>query len=311
MSFQNFGNQQRPQPKSVSRLVVTGAVTVGVIVVGLTTVFGSWYTIDQGERGVILRNGALVGIAQPGLGFKMPWVDSVRSISVQQNTVTYEGLQAYSKDQQTATLRISVTYSVPADLVSNVYSEFGSLGALQTRLIDRKVNEQVEIVFGQFNAITAVQDRARLSGEVSTAIKKAVTGPVMITSVQVENIDFSDAYEKSIEQRMQAEVEVQKLRQNAEREKVQAQITVTKAGAEADSQRAIADANAYTTTKAAEAEARAIEVKGEAAAKAIKARGDALKDNPNLVALTQAEKWNGQLPTTMIPDGSVPFLGVK
>lgn len=288
-----------------------GAATFGIVLVGMTTIFGSWYTVDQGERGVILRNGALVGIAQPGLGFKMPWVDSVRTISVQQNTVTYEGLQAYSRDQQTATLRLSVTYSVPADMVSQVYSEFGTLGALQTRLIDRKVNEQVEIVFGQFNAITAVQDRARLSGEVSNAIKKSVVGPVMINSIQVENIDFSNAYEKSIEQRMQAEVEVQKLRQNAEREKVQAQITVTQAQAQADSQRAIADANAYTTTKAAEAEATAIEVKGSAAAKAIKARGDALKENPGLVELTQAERWDGKLPTTMVPSGSVPFIGVK
>ena len=34
-------------------------------IITLTVVFGSWYTIDQGERGVLLRNGALVGTAQP------------------------------------------------------------------------------------------------------------------------------------------------------------------------------------------------------------------------------------------------------
>lgn len=293
-----------------SRIIKLALAGTAIVFIGLPVAFGSWYTVDQGERGVLLRNGAVVGVAQPGLGFKLPWVESVRRISVQQNTISYEGVQAYSKDQQTATLRLSVTYSVPADLVSNVYSEYGSLDALQGRVIDRQVNEQVEIVFGKFNAITAVQDRARLSAEVSSAIKRAVAGPVTITSVQVENIDFSDAYEKSIEQRMQAEVEVQKLRQNAEREKVQAEITVTQAQAQADSQRAIADAQGYATERAAQAEAKAIEIKGDAAAKAIKARGDALRDNPNLVDLTQAERWDGRLPSTMLPGGAVPMLNL-
>ena len=60
--------------------------------------------------------------------------------------------------------------------------------------------------------------------------------------------------------RMQAEVEVQKLHQNAEREKVQAQITVTQASAQADAVRA-----------QAQAEAEAILLRGEAEAKAIRA----------------------------------------
>ncbi len=296
-----------PIHSRILKLALTG---VAIAFVGLPVAFGSWYTIDQGERGVLLRNGAVIGVAQPGLGFKLPWLEAVRRISVQQHTISYDGVQAYSKDQQTATLRLSLTYSVPADLVSRVYSEYGSLDALQTRVVDRQVNEQVEIVFGKFNAITAVQDRARLSAEVSSAIKRAVAGPVVVASVQVENIDFSDAYEKSIEQRMQAEVEVQKLRQNAEREKVQAEITVTQAKAQADSQRAIADAQGYATERAAQAEAQAIEIKGQAAAKAIKARGDALRENPNLVDLTQAERWDGKLPNTMLPNGSVPMLNL-
>ena len=49
-------------------------------------------------------------------------------------------------------------------------------------------------------------------------------------------------------------------------------------------------------------------MKGQAEAQAIKARSDALQSNPNLVNLTAAEKWNGVLPTTMVPGGSVPFV---
>jgi hypothetical protein len=35
-----------------------------------------------------------------------------------------------------------------------------------------------------------------------------------------------------------------------------------------------------------------------------------LASNSNLIALTQAERWNGQLPTTMVPGATVPFLNV-
>jgi regulator of protease activity HflC (stomatin/prohibitin superfamily) len=131
------------------------------------------------------------------------------------------------------------------------------------------------------------------------AIQKAVIGPIIVESVQIENIDFSDAYENSIEARMLAEVEVQKVRQNAEREKVTAEITVIQAQAEADAQLARATA-----------EAEATRIRGEAEASAIKAKAEALKDNAGLIALTQAEKWNGQLPTTMIPGSTVPFMDV-
>jgi len=99
---------------------------------------------------------------------------------------------------------------------------------------------------------------------------------------------------------MLAEVEVEKLRQNAEREKVQAEIVVTQAQAQADAVKA-----------RAAAEAEAIRLRGDAEATAIRARGDALRANADLVALTAAEKWNGQLPTTMVPGAAVPFVHVK
>ncbi|WP_343314661.1 prohibitin family protein [Brucella sp. BE17] len=267
----------------------------------LSIVLGSWYTVDEGERGVILRYGAVAGVAQPGLGFKIPFIDSVVRVSVQSKAAIYNGMEAYSRDQQPATMNLSVNYRIPPDRVEDVYANYGGEDGLLSRLVERRVFEESKTVFGRFAAVTAIQERGRLNQEIADAIQKSVSGPVIIDSVQIENIDFSDAYEASIEQRMLAEVEVQRLRQNAEREKVQAEITVTQAQAQAQ-----ADA----VRVQAQAESEAIRVKGEAEALAIKARGDALKDNPGLVSLTQAERWNGQLPTTMLPNGAIPMLSL-
>lgn len=276
----------------------------------LSIVLGSWYTVDEGERGVILRYGAVAGIAQPGLGFKLPIIDSVVRVSVQSKAAIYNGMEAYSRDQQPATMNLSVNYRIPPDRVEDVYANYGGEDGLLSRLVERRVFEESKTVFGRFAAVTAIQERGRLNQEIADAIQKSVSGPVIIDSVQIENIDFSDAYEASIEQRMLAEVEVQRLRQNAEREKVQAEITVTQAQAQADARRAQAQAQADSVRVQAQAESEAIRLRGEAEALAIKARGDALRDNPGLVSLTQAERWNGQLPTTMLPNGSVPMLSL-
>lgn len=271
-----------------------------IVVAGLIIFGGSFYTVDQGERGVILRYGAVVGTAEPGLGFKLPLIDTVVKISVQSRAQIYEQVSAYSRDQQAAVINMSVNYRLPAGEVEKIYAEYGGEEGIVNRLIDRRVYEQVKNVFGQFNAVTAIQERARLNAEAETAIRDSVKGPVIIDSVQIENIDFSDAYEQSIENRMLAEVEVQKLRQNAEREKVQAQIVVTQAVARADAVRAEAEANAAATR-----------LSGDAQADAIRAKGAALKDNPSLISLTAAEKWNGQLPSSMVPGSALPFIGIK
>lgn len=282
-----------------ARVIVGGGIAAVVGLVALTVIGGSFYTIDSGDRGVLLRNGAVVGTAAPGLGFKLPIIDTVKEISVRSNARRYEDVAAYSKDQQTAQLVISINYRLPADQVEQIYSEYGGEEGVLTRLLDRQVYNEVKNVFGKYNAVTAINERGRLVADVQTAMQTVIDGPIIIESVQIENIDFSNAYEDSIEARMLAEVEVQKVKQNAEREKVQAEIAVIQAQAQADAQLAQAKAAAEAT-----------KLKGDAEAAAIRAKADALRDNAGLIALTQAERWDGKLPTTMIPGSTVPFMDV-
>jgi regulator of protease activity HflC (stomatin/prohibitin superfamily) len=289
----------------------TAAAIAGVIV--LLLVLGSWYTVDQTERGVLLRNGAVVGTAQPGLGFKMPVIDSVQKISVRTSTYTWDKMNSYSYDQQPADLKISVTLRAAPEKVADLYAKFGRLDAAVHQVVSPVVNQQVKVVFGRYTAVKAIQERGALNAAIKDAITESLKYDPMIVveSVQLENIEFSQNYLHSIEQRMLAEVEVQKLQQNAEREKVQAQITVTQATAKANAIRAEAQAQADATRLSGQAKASNIKITGEAEAAAIEARGKALTSNPNLVTLVQAERWNGVLPTTMVPGAAVPFVSVK
>lgn len=274
-----------------------GARSIVAVIVLLIILCGAWYSVDETERGVLLRNGALVGVVEPGLSFKMPLFEKVKYISVQSQVSVYDHLQAYSKDQQAATLKVSVSWHVPPADVAKVYSQYQNNEGLNDRLISRQVPTQVENVFGGYTAVDAVQHRGQLVTDISNAIKRNVLGPVTIDSVQVENIDFSEAYEKAVEARMTAEVQVKTREQELSTEQVQAQIRVTQAQAEADAQLVQAKAQAESTR-----------LRGEAEATAIKTRAQALASNQNLVELTKAERWNGVLPTTVIPNGTLPFI---
>lgn len=96
-----------------------GAVGAGIGVIALLVIlFSASYTIDEGERGVILRLGKIVGEAGPGLHFKLPVINSIEKISVQIQKEAFEKtesgdnrLQAYSRDQQPATIAMAVNYT--------------------------------------------------------------------------------------------------------------------------------------------------------------------------------------------------------
>jgi regulator of protease activity HflC (stomatin/prohibitin superfamily) len=250
--------------------------------------FASWYQVDQGERAVVLRFGQIVGTSEPGLHFKLPWVDTVRMISVQNQNNRYTNLEAYSRDQQPANLTVSVTYVVVDP--SELYTQYGDLETAVRRLIDPRLTAGVKSIFGQYDAVRAIQERAALNIDFGMAVTSAIDGgPINIISLQIENIDFSEAYEQSVEQRMLAQVEIQKREQNLRTTEVEAQIARTKA----------------------EGEAEAIRLRGEAEAAAIRARADALRANADLVQLQAVEKWDGKLPTTMVPSSALPFINVQ
>jgi len=294
--FDALTSRRKAHGPNINRLIVA----VIILLLGAIVVFSSMFTVDQGYRGVVLRLGAFERIAAPGLGFKLPLVDRVVMMRVQTNSKVYDRMETYSRDQQLAELRVSITYRLVPEMVNEVYAQFGSEDGLVSRLIDRRLNELVRTVFGQFNAVEAIQQRSLLNQKVSDAVMGVIDPSiVVIESVQVEDIAFSSAYEQSVEARMMAEVEVQRRSQELEQQRIQAQIVVTQAQGAADARVAEAKAQAEATRLA-----------GDAEASAIRAKGEALRDNPQLVALVTAEAWDGVLPSTMLPGGALPFIDV-
>jgi len=281
--------------------LVRNAVIAVVTVLTLTIAgCNSFYTVGEGERAVHTRTGALVGITKPGLNLKVPFVDDFRIMDVREQPIAWQyskedgdsRMNSYSRDQQPAEIALNVAWSIPADdaTITDIYTTYGSRERFRTTVVVPKTVEAVKNVFGGYDAVTVIQQRSKFNADVAIALKELLKGyPVVVSAVQVQDISFSDAYENAVEARMMAQVEVQKREQQKQTAQIDADMLVIQA----------------------EADAKQTRLRGDAEAAAIRARSEAIASSPKLVELTLAEKWDGKLPTTMVPGQAVPFINVK
>lgn len=296
MGSSNIETRPISPAKAWAFLIGTGAAIIFV----LSIIFGSWYTIDPTERGVVLTFNEISGIAGPGLHFKMPFVMDVERISMQTYTEPVDNLEAGSADQQPAKMRVSATFHANPEKVAEIYSRFQTLEAAVDRIIKPRVQSRVKVVFGQYTAARTFSERAALNDSALRDLQANMDDLFIIEGVQIEDVSFDKAYTDSISGRMVEEVKVAKKQQELAKERIEAQIANTQA-----------DAQAYRVKAQGNAEAQAIKVRGEAEAAAIMAKAKALTDSPNLVNLTIAQNWKGDIPQTLFSGGSstpIPLL---
>ena len=296
----------KPNPVENSKAFVKKYGFVALGTMAIIVALNSYFTVDAGEKGVIRRFGETIRVVDAGLGFKIPVVDSLITISTRDQSLSFgtrrkdgevgHGLNAYTRDQQSVNAALTITYNVTDPI--GVYDRYRTIENMVTQIIEPRVRSQVETTFGQFTVQTSITERARLSDTLQNNIRKALEGQrISVNSVQLSEIKYSDAYEKGIELSMQKNIEIQTKERQLTIAQKEAEIIRTQAQAEADAQ-----------IIQARAEAEKVKLQGEAEAQAIKAKGEALRENQQLVSLTAAERWDGKLPETMLPNSTVPFI---
>jgi len=274
------------------------AAGIGAVFV-LIMLLSSFYTINETERGVVLAGGKLSKIEEPGIHFKLPGYHEVKRVSLQTWTDKFQKLEAYSKDQQPADMRVSVTWSAQPTMVGELYRTAIDLNGVTSRFIQVITPNEVENTFGQFTAEKLVQDRTQFVLALTKRIRENVPAFVNVISVQVENVNFSKAYEQTIEEKAKASVAVDTAGKIEERADIDARAYVS-------TQQGYADAK----KNAMIAEAEGIRERGKAEADAIIAKANALKNNPQLIQLIEAERWNGSRATTIF-GAATPLVNTK
>lgn len=244
-----YGDDTKKSPKG---LLFTG-ITSAVLVIGLLIfVPGSFHQVNTGTVAVVRQLGKIIDVRHPGTYFDFYLTRSYETYDtkVQQDKIN---TAAYSKDGQTMELEVFLQYQVQTEHIMDIATQYGNLAALQAR-IETQTIEKTKAVMSSDIAMNIIQNRAQFSNDVSAAVREGIANDyyVNIKDVVLTNIDFTDEFEKAVEDKVIAEQEKQAAITRAEAElevaKLEAQKQIEQARGNAEAQKILAQASAEAAT---------------------------------------------------------------
>ena len=246
-----------------------GCIATAVCGLLLGTVPMSIHTVQAGEVAVVKHLGEARSVRTAGtyFDFWMTKTYEVYDAKVQNLEVK---TQAYSKDAQTMNIAMTVQYQIDSSKAITIANQYGSIEVLENR-IQSVATEKAKSTLSSYSAMNIIEIRSSISPQVEDVIKQAVTEEycVDIVAVVLTNIDFSAAFEKTVEDKMIAEQE--KLKAEYEKEtaivNAEKELEVAKLDAQAKIEKAKADAQAQI--EVARAAAEAIQLKSIEVARAL------------------------------------------
>lgn len=219
----------------------------------------SIHTVQPGRVAVVKVWGKAAYTRSPGTYFDF-WVS--KQYDMYDTTVQQEEIDTmcYSSDAQAMDVNLVVQYQIQPDKAVEIANNYNGLEKLN-RLINKVAIDKAKTVLSQKSAMTIIETRATVSPAIETEIKNSVTEGycVDIVAVVITNIDFSDAFEATVEDKM-----------IAEQQQLKAKFEKEKAIIEAEKELEVAKLAAEANIAKAEGDAKAVQVKAQAEANAIK-----------------------------------------
>ncbi len=260
-----------------------GKIVVGVVVViaALALVAGSTGIVRAGQRGVLLRFGAVTGeVKQEGLYFKLPFAEQVILMSTQIQRYTAPA-SASSQDLQIVTTEITLNYQLDGGSVGEVYRTMRQ--DYENRVIQPFVQEAIKATTARYNAEELITQRQQVRLELQqTMLERLKPRGISVVELSITDFQFTAMFQESIEAKVRAEQQALEAENALERVKFESEQAITRARAEAEGLRLQRE---QITPELLEL--RQIEVQR-----------------------TAVEKWNGVMPSVVTSGGPVPMLDV-
>lgn len=277
-----------------------------IALTALTTVLGSFYTIESGRIGVIQTFGRYQeAVSLPGLHWKRPFIDSVIDMDVKMQSANYAGneddedsdgiiykphLDVLDAKNVSYDIEMSVMFTPVAEKMPEILTTYGA------NYFDKKINpiirDVVRDVGGKYSVETIADHRDAINSEIrSRLVEQFKPLPFIFNDAALRKIQLPNNI-------MQKIVAVQEAKQEEERLKIinrqaeqNKQITITNAQAEKEKIIIAAQAEAESTLTRAKAQAEA----NERISRSL---------TPLLVQQNQIEKWQGTVPQVVGGEGT-------
>lgn len=269
-------------------------------VVAVIIFFSSVYTVNEGHIGIVKRFSEAKEQVNPGLHFKVPFIDSVEEIEVRTRK-NEEKMASSTKEQMPVTIIVSVNWTVDKTAALELFRQYGGLTQFENRILDPRFRSATKDVIPRYDAERLIQDRASAIQAIeANFIEEMKDFPVTVDNIQIENIQLPAKYLTSIETKQTEKNLADAEKHKLARQNLEAQRDVNTSKAKADGIKLVAIA-----------EAESIRIKGLAEAEAITAKAKALGNNPLIVKLTEAQNWDGKLPATILGSSNMPILDMR
>lgn len=259
------GNKQYYETRRQEVRKGKGNITLGIVMVITGAILFliipfSFHQVETGQLAVVKEMGKVNGTRDAGVHFDF-WMTKSYDIYDTKVRSVNATTMAYSNDKQTMDVEMTVQYQIDKSAVEDIAITYGSLGALESR-INAVVIERTKSVLSQKTASSIISERSSVSAEVAQVVEDAIGAQyhIDVTNVSLTNIDFSDAFEQSVEQSMIAQQEVEKAKAEAEKAKAQAEGELEVAKLQAQAEVARAEAAAQAIIVKAQAEAQALNI---------------------------------------------------
>jgi regulator of protease activity HflC (stomatin/prohibitin superfamily) len=260
--------------KIPGKAVLIGIAGLALILLMISTYFG----VDAGERGVVLRFGEVNRVVEPGPNFKIPLAEQViyMTVRVQKTTTKTE---AASRDLQNVQTTMVLNYNIEPTKAGQMYSNIGL--NYNERVIDPAVKESFKAAAARYTAEELISKREALKTEVRNYLRERLqVYGIVVVELSITDFEFSQEFNKAIESKQTAEQNALRARRDLDRIRVEAEQKIASARAEAEAlrlQRQVISPELLELRKI------------EAQLKAI-------------------EKWDGKMPS--VTGGAVPFIQV-
>jgi membrane protease subunit HflC len=184
---------------------ISGIVALIVVLALVIVGFGSIYTVRQTEQALVVRLGEPVRVVtEPGLNFKIPFIDSVISIDKRILDLENPAQEIIANDQRRLVVDAFARYKIKNAL--RFYQSIGSIQAANIQLTTL-LNAAMRRVLGEVTFIQIVRDeREGLMNKIREQLDKEADGyGISVVDVRIRRADLPEANSQAVYQRMQTE----------------------------------------------------------------------------------------------------------
>ena len=244
-----------------NKSVLLSAVLPIALFLGVLLVYASASVVQPGNRGVQVTFGKVNPLTLgEGLHFINPF-SVVKQISIRQTTAEIKQTNAFSSDLQNIRIDVKILHRIPEASVVDMFTKYA--GEPFSSLISPRVQEAIKEATAMLSAEQIAKSREEVKQRAMDLAKAKIGTLLVIEDLVIEDIKLSNELEKAIEAKMVQEQEA---------------------------------ARAQFVQRQAETEAQTAVIRAKGEADALKIRGDALKQNPQVIQMNLIEKWNGVSP---------------